>query len=81
MERLLSAPLFFFLFGLMFLVIAVRRLAGVAREERKGEAVVWGTVGLIIALAFIAVGVWFVTGERSEIDRKWLEIESRRGGP
>ena len=77
MEKLLSAPLFLVLFGIMFLVVGVQRLSKVATEQRKGEAIVWGSIGLVLAALFFGLAVWFFTGDAKDIDRQQHEIWNR----
>jgi hypothetical protein len=81
MSKLLSAPVFFSLFGAMFLAMGIRRLLRVHGEQNKGEALIWGSIGVVLALAFFGIAWWMVSGDAAELDRQWWEIESRRRGP
>ena len=75
----MSVPVFLVMFGVMFLLVGIQRLSRVATEERKGEAVLWGSVGVVLAVLFFGAAIWFFTGDRAEIQRKQLEIYNRTG--
>ena len=73
------APVFFVLFGVMFLVVGVQRLSRVATEQNKREAVLWGTIGVVLAAVFFGIAVWFFTGDPKEDRRRQIEIWDRSG--
>ena len=77
-EKACSAPVFFALFGLLFLYFGAQRLLKLSSEPSKREAIVWGSVGIFIAFAFFWVAVWFFTGNAAEDDRRLQEIRMRR---
>ena len=78
LERACSAPVFFLLFGLMFLYFGAQRLLKLSTEENKRDALVWGSIGIVIALAFFWMAAWFFTGDAAEDDRRLREIRMRR---
>ena len=81
MSKLIGAPLFFALFGLMFLYFGVQRLWGAATAEKKSEAVLWGSVGVVLAAVFFGITAWFFTGDAAEIERQQIEIMLRSRRP
>jgi hypothetical protein len=58
MRFVLLAPLFLAVFGVMFVVSGVQRLWGAGADAKRGEAVVWGSVGVMLGLGFCAAAVW-----------------------
>jgi hypothetical protein len=63
LEELALLPLSLVFFGALFLITGVVRLSRVATEERKGEALLWGTVGVVLGVAFFAAAVAVVMWE------------------
>ena len=63
LEELALLPLSLVFFGVLFLVVGFSRLSGVATGQRKGEALVWGTVGVVLGLGFLVAAVAFVMWE------------------
>ena len=62
-DPLLSAPLVaaaLFVFGAVMLWSGARRLFGLGSDAKKGEALVWGSVGLILGAAMLVAGVYMV---------------------
>jgi amino acid transporter len=60
LEKIALVPVFLAFFGVLFLITGFSRLSGVATESKKGEALLWGTIGLILGVLFIAGAVAFV---------------------
>ena len=81
MERACSAPVFFLLFGLMFLYFGGQRLLKLSTEENKREALVWGSVGIFLAAGFLWMAAWFFRGDPAETDRQLEGIRARRQHP
>jgi hypothetical protein len=77
-EKACSAPIFFALFGLLFLLFGAQRLLKLSAEPNKREALVWRAVGILLGAAFIWLAVWFFTGNAEEDDRRLQEIRDRR---
>ena len=60
LEKVALLPVFLVFFGVLFLITGFSRLSSVATEAKKGEALLWGTVGLILGVLFLAAAVAFV---------------------
>ena len=62
METKAIAAIFFGgMFGVLFIVIGVRRMLGPLKGPNRLESVIWGTVGIILGLAFFAGVAWLLT--------------------
>ena len=48
------------LFGILFIAVGFRRILGARRAAGKLDAVVWGSVGICIGVAFIAGAAWLL---------------------
>jgi hypothetical protein len=81
LEKACSAPIFFALFGVLFLYFGAQRLLKLPTEPSKRDAVVWGSVGIALGLAFLWMAAWFFTGDPAETRRQLDEIRSRRVYP
>ena len=60
---LCSVPAFLVMFGLMFLWVGVGRLRGMRSEAKPREALVWGTVGVVIGLLCLAAAAVVILWE------------------
>lgn len=59
MTMLLSLPLFLAAVGAVFLFIGVQRLLSFPNSRNKWEALIWGSVGVALAAAFLWGAAWF----------------------
>jgi hypothetical protein len=56
----LAVVLFCGLFGIMFIVIGIRRVLASGRDANPIEAIFWGAVGIAVGIGFFAAIVWLV---------------------
>jgi hypothetical protein len=47
-------------FGLMFIWFGAQRLFGAARSDKPGEAVFWGSFGIVLGIGVITGIVWLL---------------------
>jgi hypothetical protein len=73
-----SAPVFFALFGVLFLWFGAQRLFKLSAEPNGREALVWGSIGIMIGLGFLWMAAWFFRGDPAETERQLMEIQTRR---
>jgi hypothetical protein len=55
-----TALAFMVTFGAVLLWGGVKRLFGVASDPKRGEAIVWGSVGLVLGAAMLAVALFIL---------------------
>ena len=78
MDKVCSAPIFFALFGVLFLWFGAQRLFKLSAEPNKREALVWGSIGILAGLGFLWMAAWFFRGSPTETERQLHEIPMRR---
>jgi hypothetical protein len=55
-------------FALMFIWFGMQRVLGAMKSDKPGEAIFWGSVGILLGLAFIGGAVWLVVTPASPTD-------------
>jgi hypothetical protein len=58
-EIFLSAPFFLALFGALFLATGGVRLFRAGTEAKPAQAILWGSIGVVIGCVLIGAAVWF----------------------
>jgi hypothetical protein len=58
MIKFVVGPLFLTLFGIVFIYSGAQRVLGAHRETKKGEALLWGTIGILIGIYMLVVVAW-----------------------
>jgi len=54
----LAVPLFLAFFGIMFVVLGIRRMLR-AKKGAAADALVWGTIGICVGAGFFYGAYWF----------------------
>ena len=62
MPKLFILPSFLAAFGLLFIFAGAQRLWNASRDQKAMEAIVWGSVGIVLGLAGLAAAGWWFWG-------------------
>ena len=61
MLKIALLPVWLVIFAVLFFITGFFRLSGMATDGKKGEALLWGTIGIVLGALFLisaAVVVW-----------------------
>jgi uncharacterized membrane protein YjfL (UPF0719 family) len=59
--KAIASVLFGGIFGMVFIVIGIRRILQARNGEKVIDSVFWGTVGIVLGLGFFYGAYWLMT--------------------